>query len=236
MYDIERILFNPIPDPEKVKPFFTITPPEPYEFPLQHTSLEGISLVDSHFPDEINKKLEGFLHTRIERINRFQDKISAMGRGKGLVVGDRYLDVHGATAFAYGPDYLVVAFENCSLIVYNMDLKVIKEFKNFTKKKLIMIKILRVPRSFEGLILITSSGRDMSVHRLEKTFFSALSLKLQVDVMSGLSQPVTHLSEIPLALQLLLYQDVSYQDTTLMAVMCLDKVWVVRFSNYRLTF
>jgi hypothetical protein len=49
-----------------------------------------------------------------------------MGRGKGLVIGDRYLDVHGASAYAYGPDFLVVGFENCSLTVYSMDLKPIK--------------------------------------------------------------------------------------------------------------
>ena len=47
-----------------------------------------------------------------------------------------------------------------------MDLKPIKEFKNFTKKKLTMIRLLRVPRSFEGLILLTSTGRDLVIHRL----------------------------------------------------------------------
>ena len=74
-----------------------------------------------------------------------------------------------------------------------MDLKPLKEFKNFTKKKLTMIRILRVQRNFEGLILITSTGRDMVVHRLEKSWFSILSLKLQAEIMNGLPHPITHL-------------------------------------------
>lgn len=74
------------------------------------------------------------------------------------------------------------------------------------------------------------------IHRLENSFFSKLSIKLQADIMNGLPQPITHILDIPMSLQLLLYKDVSYQDTTLIAVMCLDRIIVVRFLNYRLTF
>lgn len=191
--------------------------------------------MDSHFPDEINNRLDSQIRTRIERIGRNQDRICAMGRGRGLVLGDRYLDVPGISAYAYGSQYLVVGFENCSLTIYTNDLKPYKELKNFTKKKLTMIRILRVP-NFEGLILLTSTGRDLVMHRLENGFFSKLSKEHRVEILSNLPQPITHILDLPMSLQLLLYKDVSYQETILMAVMCLDRVVVVRFSTYRVTF
>lgn len=64
------------------------------------------------------------------------------------MLGDRYMDVPGISAYAYGPDFLAIGFDNCSMTIYSMDLKPIKEFKNFSKKKLTMIRLLRVPRSF----------------------------------------------------------------------------------------
>lgn len=39
-----------------------------------------------------------------------------MGRGgNGLLVGDTLLELKGITAFAYGPGYLLIAFEDLRL-------------------------------------------------------------------------------------------------------------------------
>jgi hypothetical protein len=82
-------------------------------------------------------------------MNRFKDIYCMMGKGgNGLLIGDSYLDVRGITAYCYGPRYLIVAYEDLRLDVYNMQLKLIKSLKNFTLKKITFLKILSVPVNY----------------------------------------------------------------------------------------
>ncbi len=49
-----------------------------------------------------------------------------------MVVGDSYLDIRGVTAYCYGPNYFIIAYEDLRLDVYTMGLKLVKSIKNFT--------------------------------------------------------------------------------------------------------
>ncbi len=50
-----------------------------------------------------------------------------MGKGgNGLLIGDYMMEIRGITAFAYGPNYLVIAYEDLRLEVYSMQMKLIK--------------------------------------------------------------------------------------------------------------
>ena len=52
----------------------------------------------------------------VERMSRFKDKYCMMGKGgNGLLVGDQFLDMKGITSFAYGPNYLIISFEDLRL-------------------------------------------------------------------------------------------------------------------------
>jgi hypothetical protein len=100
---------------------------------------------------------------------RYRDVFCMMGKGgNGLLVDDRFLDVRGATAFDYGPTYLLIAFEDYRLEVYNSNrqLKLIKTLKNFSKNKITFLKILSTPKTYESIIFLSCSGKILSVHRL----------------------------------------------------------------------
>lgn len=111
------MLLEPIPETPVPEPYFNIESPPPYHFPLSRTLLEGIKLIENYFPEDINTKIKNKLGGRsIERMSRFKDVYCMMGRGgHGLLVGDQLLDLRGITAFAYGPTYLLIAFEDLRL-------------------------------------------------------------------------------------------------------------------------
>lgn len=78
-----------------------------------------------------------------------------MGKnGNGLIIDEKFLDIRGATAFAYGPSYLIIAFEDLRLEVYNMQLKLIKAIKKFSLRKITFLKILSTPKNFESIIIL----------------------------------------------------------------------------------
>jgi len=53
---------------------------------------------------------------KIERMTRYKDSYCIMGKGgNGLLVGDNMLEFKGITAFAYGPNYLIIAYEDLRL-------------------------------------------------------------------------------------------------------------------------
>ena len=80
-----------------------------------------------------------------------------MGKnGNGLVIDDHFMDIRGATAFAYGPSFLIIAYEDLRLEVYNLQLKLIKTLKKFSLRKITFLKILNVPKTFESIIILAN--------------------------------------------------------------------------------
>lgn len=49
-----------------------------------------------------------------------------------MVVGDLFLDVRGVTAYCFGPNYFIIAYDDLRLDVYTIGMKLIKTIKNFT--------------------------------------------------------------------------------------------------------
>ena len=49
--------------------------------------------------------------------------------GNGLLINDTFMDIRGATAFAYGPTHLIIAFADLRIEVYSLQLKLIKVLK-----------------------------------------------------------------------------------------------------------
>lgn len=84
---VEKLLLNKIPRPPEPESFFSIEQPLPFDFPLDFAKVEGVQLIECYFPEEINRKIEDSIHTHIERIGRYNDKLCVMGRGRGLLIG-----------------------------------------------------------------------------------------------------------------------------------------------------
>ena len=126
---------------------------------------------------------------------RYKDKYCMMGRGgNGLLVGDSLLQLKGITAFAYGPGYLLIAFEDLRLEVYSLQLKLIKVIKNFSAKRVTYLKILTVPKAYESIIVLANVGSKLYIHRIEKSFFSVLAVKFTLDIITDLDFPVTSIT------------------------------------------
>lgn len=147
---LERMVLEPILQTPPPQPYFNIPSPDPYSFPLSSTLLEGIKLFEHYFPEDINNKIRAKLTgRRIERMSRFKDVYCMMGKGgNGLLIGDYMMEVRGIIAFAYGPTYLVIAFDDLRLEVYTMQMKLVKVIKNFSLKPIIFLKILTVPKNY----------------------------------------------------------------------------------------
>lgn len=80
---------------------------------------------------------------------RFRNSYCMMGKdGNGLIIDDNFMNIREATAFAYGPNYLIIAFKDLRLDVYNMQLKLIKSIKKFSLRPITFLKILAVPKAF----------------------------------------------------------------------------------------
>jgi len=79
---------------------------------LNSTLLEGIKLLENYFPEDINSKIKIKLHGRsIEKMSKFKETYCLLGKGgNGLLIGDQTLEFKGITAFAYAPQYLIIAF------------------------------------------------------------------------------------------------------------------------------
>ena len=126
---LERMLLEQIPETPVPEPYFNIPSREPYTFPLSSTLLEGIKLLENYYPDDINDNIRLKMKGRgVERMARHKDKYCMMGqRGNGLLIGEQVLELKGISAFAYGPNYLLVAFEDLRLEVYSLQLRLVKE-------------------------------------------------------------------------------------------------------------
>lgn len=233
---LERMLLEPIPETPIPEPYFNIPSPEPYVFPLSSTLLEGIKLLENYFPDDINNKIKSKLSGRsIERMSRYKDLYCMMGKGgNGLLVGDQMLEFRGITAFAYGPTHLLIAFEDLRLEVYSMQLRLIKSIKNFTTKKVTYLKLLAVPKGYESLIVLANVGNKLTVHRIEKSFFSVLAVKLSHEVIADLDFPVTQITEIPPLFRYYLQRDPQYRSVSLLAVSAINSVYILAINHTKL--
>ena len=58
-----------------------------------------------------------------------------------------------------------------------MQLKLIKSIKSFSTRRVTYLKILTVPKNYESIIILTNIGSKLNVYRIEKSFFSVLSVK-----------------------------------------------------------
>lgn len=86
------------------------------------------------------------------------------------------------------------------------------------------------------MAVIYSTGRDLVFCRMEKSFFSGLTVKAKKEILVKLMNPITQIIEAPLVLRPHLMKDVSYMDTELVAVVTVNLIYVVRFQTSRLTF
>jgi hypothetical protein len=235
---LEKMLLRKIPETPVPEPYFTIPSPQPERFPLSETLLEGVKLLEHYEPDETNQRIRSKLpNSRIERMIRFRDVFCMMGKGgNGLLVDDQFMDVRGATAFDYGPMYLLVAFEDRRLEVYtsNRQLKLVKSLKNFSADKITFLKILSTPKTCESIIFLSCSGKKLSVHRLEKSFFSTLAEKLCKPLLTDLQYPVTQIMEIPLIFRYYLRKDKEYKDCSLVAASAVNRIYILRVNHFRI--
>ena len=171
----------------------------------------------------------------IEKMARYKDKYCMMGRGgNGLLVGDTMLEIKGITAFAYGPNYLVIAFEDLRLEVYNLQLKLIKVIKEFSTKRVSYLRILTVPKTYESIILLANVGTKLFIHRIEKSFFSVLSVKFTHDIISDLDFPVTSIVEIPTLFRFYLQRDSQFRNSSLFAVSAINSIHIFALNYAKL--
>ena len=159
-----------------------------------------------------------------------------MGKsGNGLIIDDQFMNLRGATAFAYGPNYLIIAFEDLRLEIYNMQLKLIKTLKKFSLRKITFLKIVSTPKAFESIIILASEANKLYVHRIEKSLFSGLSCKLTKEIISNLEFPVTQITEIPAIFRYYLRRDTDYRDCSLICVSAINRIYILKVNHFLLS-
>jgi hypothetical protein len=171
----------------------------------------------------------------VEKMARYKDKYCMMGKGgNGLLVGDNMLELKAITAFAYGPNYLIIAFEDLRLEVYNLQLKLIKVIKEFSTRRVTYLKILIVPKAYESIILLSNVGNKLMIHRIEKSFFSVLSVKLTQEIISDLNFPVTNVCELHPLFRVYLQRDPQYKNSSFFAVAAINSIFIFAIHYPRL--
>lgn len=83
-----------------------------------------------------------------------------------MVVGDTFLDVRGVTAYCFGPNYFLIAYDDLRLDVYTTGMKLVKTLKNFSERKITFLKIITTPPNYESIICLSNCGKDIMVHRI----------------------------------------------------------------------
>lgn len=151
-----------------------------------------------------------------------------------MVVGDLFLDVRGVTAYCFGPNYFLIAYDDLRLDVYTIGMKLVKTIKNFTERKITFLKIITTPPNYESIILLSHCGNDIMVHRIEKSMFSGLSHKYCKKIIHSLEFPVTSMIEIPHYFKYYLRRDPAYRDCTLIAVSAINCVWILKINLAKL--
>ena len=154
--------------------------------------------------------------------------------GNGLLVGDHLLDFRGITAFSYGPTHLLISFEDHRLEIYNMQLKLIKVLKNFSTKRIDYLKLLTVPKGYESMIVLSNVGSKLMVSRIEKSFFSTLTVKMTHDMIADLDFPITYITEIPSLFRYYLQRDAQYRNSSLLAIASVNSVFIFAINHSKL--
>lgn len=149
-------------------------------------------------------------------------------------MGNTMLRMQEVSAVSCSNNYFVTAHENRSLGIYTSAFQPVKEIKNFTEKKITVMRIVDTPVEFEGLILLTSTGTDLTVHRFEKGFFGAMSSKLNHEILTA-KEPIVQIVELPRRLKHHVKEDASYAHVSIYAVLAVSQIWVVKVDNTRLT-
>lgn len=171
----------------------------------------------------------------IEKMARYKDKYCMMGRGgNGLLVGDQMMEIKGITAFAYGPNYLIIAFEDLRLEIFNLQLKLIKVIKNFSTKKITYLKILTVPKTYESIIMLSNMGHKLFIHRIEKSFFAVLAVKLSHDIISEMDFPVTNITEIHPLFRIYLQRDPQFRNCSMFAISAINAIYIYSLNYAKL--
>ena len=83
-----------------------------------------------------------------------------------MVVGETFLDVRGVTAYCYGPNFFVIAYDDLRLDVYTLGMKLIKTLKNFTERKITYLKLITTPSNYESIIMLSNCSNDICIHRI----------------------------------------------------------------------
>lgn len=115
-----------------------------------------------------------------------------------------------------------------------MNMVLIKALKKFSRHRITFVKILNTPKTYENIILMCNQGNKVTIYRLEKSFFSTLSCKLEQDIIVGLDFPVTQMTEIPTIFKVYLRKDAGYKDTSLICVSAIKKIFIIRINHFRL--
>lgn len=229
---LDRLLMNAMPKSEQLKAFFTIEPPEPYHFPLEETFLEGIQLVEQYCPEDANKLLAPPFMP--QRLSKYKGKLVVQGRG-GVLVGSTILRMQEVSASSVGNHFFVTAHENRSLGIYTNTFQPVKEIKHFSEKKLTLLRIVDTPAEFEGLVLLSSTGSELNIHRLEKGFFNSMSCKLTHELFKS-KEPILQIVELPRRLKQYIKEDATYLHVSIYAVLSASQIWVIKVDNTRLTY
>ena len=83
-----------------------------------------------------------------------------------MVVGETFLDVRGVTAYCYGPNFFVIAYDDLRLDVYTLGMKLIKTLKNFTERKITYLKLITTHPNYESIIMLSNCSNDICIHRI----------------------------------------------------------------------
>ena len=113
-------------------------------------------------------------------------------------------------------------------------MKLIKAIKNFTERRITFLKIIGTPQNYESIILLSNCGKDIMVHRIEKSMFSGLSHKFFKKIIHNLEFPVTQMIEIPNYFKYYLRKDPNYRDCTLVAISAINTVWILKINLLKL--
>ena len=225
-------MLNPVAPQPSPESFYTIEAPDSFNFPIESTFLENIKIIEQYYPSDLNKApsegsppLELFNHKHT----------LCMQKAKGLTIGHSKLKIEGITAFAYDGAHLMVALENRALAIYGADLKLVKEINNFSEKVIRLIHIVPTPAKFDGILVLTSSGTDLTVRRIEKTFFSTLSCKFSKELMRS-KDPYVQFVELPKVLKRKYFQeDGGYKSSIIVACLSCTQITLLKINVTNVT-
>jgi hypothetical protein len=118
-------------------------------------------------------------------------------------------------------------------------MKLEKEFRKFSDKKIMVLRVLSSPSRFENTMFLMAACEDKSVriYKIEKKVFSIFSGKLVREVKEAtalFSYPITQITELPSAFKEGLETDPVYKDSSLVCVAAVNTVLILKVSYSKL--